>query len=80
MSNICVNCKHCSKNTRPLSFNSLLLECDRNIEFKQDLVYGISINTNNGKSLKCYAEREDALRLEDVRCGVSGKYFESIED
>lgn len=27
-------------------------------------------------SLGCYAEREDALRLEQFRCGVEGKFYE----
>lgn len=66
---ICKDCKHYEKLAKGLIDTCNI--CTRNL--KVDLVTGDKIYK---KVLFCYAEREDALRLEHFRCGVDGKYFE----
>jgi len=75
----CVDCKHYeNKITHPyrlnneIFFGTELHLCNR--ELKINVITGKLIYDKN--SLDCLKEREDAMRLEHLRCGVKGKYFE----
>lgn len=74
----CVDCKHSEVVNR--SENAPFLgvwrwkemKCARNAP--KDPVYGETIKDG---LLCCHAEREDALRLEQFRCGKDAKYWEA---
>ncbi len=72
--NFCKNCKFYKKEYAYNFFTSgigiIYNACTRMNEL--DVVTG----KFTGTPLNCYAERENALRLENERCGYEGKYWE----
>lgn len=73
---ICINCKH-SKQQIEFGASSTYFNhiCIR--QYTISLVTGEPIY--KGPALDCLAEREDALRLEQFRCGTEGKFYEPKE-
>jgi hypothetical protein len=75
---LCIDCKNHLKRNESISLGMFgtydypVHLCARTA--KKDPVNGAFIRDG---LLKCDAEREDALRLEQFRCGVSGKYYEA---
>ena len=72
----CINCKHSRliKSISPLYGAACfvnVLKCTRNS--KTEVVYGLKLEPY----LDCIAERENALRLEQERCGYQGIYWEA---
>jgi hypothetical protein len=75
---LCINCKfaeervgfHCIDR---IPYQQIIYVCNRNADI--DLVDGTYI----GNKLFCDAERENALRLENYRCGPQAKFFEAKE-
>ena len=75
MSKLCIDCKHCvgthnTPITQYIYIEALVFRCTR--ESKINLVNGAF----TGPFYDCENERENALRLEQFRCGVDAKYFE----
>jgi hypothetical protein len=73
----CADCKHYStgfdfyKSDGGYSFEKISYRCNR--LNKMNIVH----KSYTDKGLDCFAEREDAKRLEDFRCGVEGKFWEA---
>lgn len=76
MSKFCVDCKHYLFNEIEIIQTFYIIPekhlCCRNC--KTNVITGKLITEFN--TLDCKVEREDALRLEQFRCGKEGKYFE----
>lgn len=82
---LCKDCKHhehekTSKSYEVfghfVSYTETSSKCTRDQTFVyEDVVNGYGSYV--GEAHDCYAEREDALRLEEFRCGKEGKFWEA---
>jgi hypothetical protein len=74
---LCVDCKYYLHTSPATVFEALFSKshCMRSADYVvTDPILGLG--RIEGEIHDCYAEREDALRLEEFRCGKEGKYWE----
>jgi hypothetical protein len=73
----CVECKHYLYDAYPENMLRNCLDPSLFHRCTRDTKIHIVTGKQYGKTKVCMAEREDALRLEEFRCGKEGKFWEA---